>query len=96
MPRAKTYLAGSRRRLGDSHCSKSPRWIRGSVGFLIGTLLGGMVGGGTAIAITTLKFDITEPGEALKRAKNMTILASGITIAGAIGGLVIGSSKPEC
>lgn len=79
---------------GAASCSTSPRWLRGSVGFLIGTLLGGMVGGGVAVA--TANFDLTEPLETLKRTRSMALIASGITIVGAIAGLTLAARKPEC
>lgn len=85
-----------RRRLGDAACSTSPRWVRGSVGFLLGAVLGGMIGGGVAFAVATSQFDVTEPIDAVKRAKNMSLLATGITVLGAVGGLSVGAWKPEC
>jgi hypothetical protein len=82
--------------LGAAECSTSPRVVRGGIGFLLGALLGGMVGGGVALAVSTSQFDITEPIEAVKRAKTMALVASGITILGAVGGLTVGAWKPEC
>jgi len=82
--------------LGDASCSNSPRWVRGGVGFLLGTLLGSMVGGGIAVAVTTMQTDITAPIESFKRAKMMWLVASGVTVLGAVGGLAVGSAKPEC
>lgn len=95
---AKIHLDGGRRRhaFGAAACSTSPRWVRGGVGFLIGTLLGGMVGGGIATAVITFRSDITEPVASINRIKTMTLVASGITIMGAIGGLALGAAKPEC
>lgn len=81
---------------GGATCSTSPRWVRGGVGFLVGTMLGGMIGGGIALAVTTTQFEITAPIEAAKRTKNMAVLASGVTILGAIAGLTLGAAKPEC
>jgi hypothetical protein len=75
--------------LGDAACSTSPRWVRGSIGFLIGGVLGGMVGG--AIALSQL--DIGQPISTVKR---MALISSGVTAIGAIGGLWIGAAKPEC
>jgi hypothetical protein len=81
---------------GDAACSDSPRWVRGSVGFLIGTLLGGMIGGGVALAVVTTQTSVTAPVEAVKRFRNMAVVASGITVVGAIAGLAVGAHKPEC
>ena len=95
---AKIHLDGGRRRhaFGAAACSTSPRWVRGGVGFLIGTLLGGMVGGGIATAVITFRSDITEPVASINRIKTMTLVASGVTVMGALGGLALGASKPEC
>jgi hypothetical protein len=83
--------------LGDAAaCSHTSRVVRGGLGALIGGVLGGMIGGGIALAVTTSQFEITAPFEAVKRAKNMGLVATGITILGAVGGLVIGTAKPEC
>jgi hypothetical protein len=90
------YQYKRKQRLGDAACSTSPRWVRGSVGFLLGGVLGGMIGGGVALAVTTAQFEVTAPIEAVKRAKNMAIVGTGVTILGAVGGLMIGTAKPEC
>ena len=96
---AKIHLDESQHRqrnFGDATCSTSPRWVRGGVGFLIGGLLGGMIGGGIVLAVTTSQFELTAPIEAVQRAKNMALVASSITILGAVGGLAIGAWKQEC
>jgi uncharacterized membrane protein YdbT with pleckstrin-like domain len=97
---AKIHLDESRhtrrRDFGDATCSTSPRWVRGSVGLLIGGVLGSMIGGGIALAVTTSQFEITAPVEALARAKTLALVATGITVLGAVGGLMIGAQKPEC
>jgi hypothetical protein len=101
---AKIHLDGGGRRgtynrnraFGAAACSTSPRAVRGGIGFLLGAVLGGMVGGGVALAVTTTQFEVTAPIEAVKRAKNMYLVAAGITVLGAVGGLVLGTAKPEC
>lgn len=90
------YEKYRRAAFGGATCSTSPRWVRGGVGFLIGTMLGGMIGGGIALAVTTTQFEITAPIEAAKRAKNMAVVASGVTVLGAVAGLALGAAKPEC
>lgn len=55
-----------------------------------------MIGGGIALAVTTTQFDISEPINAVKRAKNMVLLATGVTVLGATAGLTMGAWKPEC
>lgn len=85
-----------RRQLGNQSCATSPRWVRGGTGFVIGTLLGAMIGGGVALAITTSEFELTEPVSTVRRVKNMFLLTAGVATAGAIGGLTVGAWKPEC
>jgi hypothetical protein len=92
----KPYQYRSKKHLGDASCSTSPRWVRGGVGFLLGTLLGSMIGGGLALAVTTTQFEITEPINAVSRVKTMAVVATGITVLGAAAGLTVGAWKPEC
>jgi hypothetical protein len=82
--------------LGSSSCSTSPRWVRGGVGFLIGGMLGAMIGGGIAVGVTTLQADILQPITTYRRARTMALIGTGITVLGAVGGLAVGASKPEC
>ena len=82
--------------LGDATCSHTSRVVRGGLGALIGGVLGGMIGGGIALAITTAQFEFSAPVEAVKRAKNMALVTTGVTILGAVGGLVVGTANPEC
>jgi hypothetical protein len=63
---------------------------------LIGGVLGGMVGGGVALAVATSQFEAAHPIEAVERAKTMTLVSAGIAVLGAVGGLVVGSWEPEC
>jgi hypothetical protein len=70
--------------------------VRGSVGFLIGTLLGGMIGGGVAFAVSASKFEFAHPIEAADRATTMTIVATGVTVLGAVSGIALGAWKPDC
>lgn len=86
----------SRRALGSASCSKTPRVVRGGLGFLIGSMLGGMVGGGLAVAVVTTQADIFQPVSTLQRYKHWMLIASGIAVAGGIGGLAVGAHKPEC
>jgi len=81
---------------GAAACSHSPRWVRGGVGFLLGGMLGAMVGSGLAFAVSTFTADITEPVVTYKRVRTMAVVGTGITILGAVGGLTIGASAPEC
>ncbi len=81
--------------LGGSTCSNSPRWMRGGIGFLLGGMIGGMIGGGVAFA-TTMTGDITEPITTFRRVRTATLIGTGITILGAVGGLAVGAHAPEC
>jgi uncharacterized protein DUF5661 len=93
---AKVHLDG-RRQFGAASCSTSPRWVRGGVGFLIGGMLGGMIGGGLALAVATSKLETTTATtDAVKRVRNMALIASGVSVLGAVGGLAVGAWKPEC
>jgi len=85
-----------RRGLGGASCSNTPRVVRGGLGALIGGVLGGMIGGGLAVAVSTFNADITAPIESVQRFKHWALVGTGITVAGAIGGLAIGAAKPEC
>lgn len=80
--------------LGNAACAQSPRWVRGGVGFVLGTVLGSMVGGG--IALAAAKVDITDPAATVGRARLLAVVATGTTILGAVGGLALGAAKPEC
>lgn len=82
--------------IGNASCSTSPRWVRGGVGFLLGGVLGSMIGGGIALAVTTTQFDISAPIDAVKRARNMALVATGVAVLGAAAGLTVGAWKPEC
>jgi hypothetical protein len=82
--------------LGDAACSTSPRWVRGGVGFLIGSALGAMVGGGIALAVTTASFEASAPVETLKRIRLTALIGTGVMMLGGVGGLVIGAANPEC
>jgi hypothetical protein len=70
--------------------------VRGGLGALIGGVLGSMIGGGVALAVTTTQADITSPIRTFAIGRTMILVASGITILGAVGGLAVGASKPEC
>jgi len=59
-------------------------------------MLGGMLGGGLAVAASTLQADITAPVETVSRFKHWALIGSGVAIVGAIGGLAVGAAKPEC
>jgi hypothetical protein len=86
-----------KRALGDAAaCSHTSRAVRGGLGALIGGVLGGMIGGGVALAVATSQFEVTHPIEAVERAKTMALVSAGIAVLGAVGGLVVGSWKPEC
>jgi len=96
---AKIHLDGRQRRghnFGDAACSHTSRVVRGGVGALIGGVIGGMIGGGVALAVTTSQFEVAHPIETVKRAKTMGLVAMGIAVLGAVGGLMAGSAKPEC
>jgi hypothetical protein len=82
--------------LGDSSCSHTSRVVRGGLGALIGGVLGSMIGGGIALAVTTTQADITAPIATFKLGRTMILVASGVTILGAVGGLAVGAAKPEC
>lgn len=92
------HLLLKRDMFGQATCSKSPRWVRGGVGFLIGGMLGGMIGGGLALAVATSKLDTTtaSTADAAKRVRNMALIASGVSLLGAVGGLTVGAWKQEC
>ena len=71
--------------LSAASCSEYPRWARGGAGFLVGGFLGGLAG---ALA-----------GAVLSPVSGRTIggiVASGLGLAGAVGGLLIGVKRPEC
>jgi hypothetical protein len=70
--------------------------VRGSVGTLIGGVLGAMVGGGIAVAIVTHKASITEPIETLKSTQMAGLVGTGVTVVSALTGLFIGARAPEC
>lgn len=82
--------------LGDAACSTSPRWLRGGIGFLLGGVIGSMIGGGLAVAVTTAKADVTAPFATVATARRWWLIGSGITTLTALGGLWIGAAKPEC
>jgi len=97
---------GYRRRghepLEGAACATSPRWVRGGIGFLIGGMIGGMIGGGVALALVTSNASaVAVPGApsttaSVQSAQKTALIATGVTIAGAIGGLTVGAIKPEC
>ena len=82
--------------LGDKACTNSPRWVRGTVGFLLGALLGGMTGGALAAGVIYSQASLTDPLGDLRITRTMGLVASGITVVGAGAGLIIGAHKPEC
>lgn len=81
--------------LGEA-CSTYPRWVRGGLGFLLGGMVGSMIGGGLAVAVTTAKADVTAPFETVSTAKRWWLIGSGVSLLGAIGGLWVAAAKPEC
>lgn len=82
--------------LGESSCSTWPRWARGGLGFLLGGMVGSMIGGGLAVAVATAKADMTAPFQTVNTAKRWWLIGSGVTLAGAVGGLWVAAAKPEC
>jgi hypothetical protein len=92
------HLVGARRRssLGDKACSDSPRWVRGGVGFLLGTVLGAMTGAGIASGVVYWKASLLDPIGDIRLTRTMALVATATTVIGGGAGLLIGAHKPEC
>jgi len=72
-------------------CATSERWVRGGLGFLLGTMIGSTVGAGIATVTATQEIVHEE------KLKTWPMwLASGLTIVGGVGGALLGARKPAC
>lgn len=79
-----------RRRLegAATACSTTERWVRGGVGWALGSMVGGMIGAGVgSVGIV----------EHQGQPKTWPIyVAAGMTILGGLGGALFGVRKPQC
>ena len=85
-----------KKELGSASCSTWPRLARGGIGFLLGGMVGSMIGGGIAAVATMEKADVLAPFRTVETARQWWLIGTGITVLGAVGGLWLGAAKPEC
>lgn len=71
-------------------CATSERWVRGGVGFVLGSMIGTMLGGGLAVLAAV------EDTQSFVRNPWTVMLAPAFTIVGGIGGAVLGAHKQQC
>lgn len=93
--RARTLAKRGRQQLGGASCSTSPRWVRGGIGLLFGSVLGGMLGGGVAMMLVN-SATITEPLQSAIRLKSATMIPILGAVVGGAGVGIFAAAKPEC